>query len=854
MNYALVAVEKTAYSFDRLFAYRVPAELTVEAGVRVLVPFGPGKRPPRVGVVFRVCAELPEDADERKLKEISAVLDAAPLLLEDTLATAAYIRERCFCTWYEAVSCQMPVGLRQRVRRAFIAAPTDDAPNAPLESEALSPATKSLPAADLSADERQILDLLKRRGSFVREDSLQKALGISANSSELDSLLRRGLVIESAEATREIGEASARTARLINTENEPGKVKLTQKQQEVVELLQEFEALTVREICAWTGYTPAVVLALEKKGLLEVYDSALYRIPEAETVTVNAAPAALTAAQKQVCRALWNQYRGIEKPCRGEHCSSAATAAAPPHSPAAGTALLYGVTGSGKTQVYLAMAEAVLKTGRGVMLLVPEIALTPQLLAQVQARLGARCNADTALFHSALAAGERADAWRRVLDGKANIVVGTRSAVFAPLENIGLIVLDEEQEDSYKSGSAPRYDARAVAKFRAKRHGALLLLGSATPGVDSYGSVNNEHTALYTLPERYGNAVMPQVQIVDMAQDSAQPSLFSGELCRALTETLARGEQAVLLLNRRGYNTFAVCRKCRTVVTCPQCSISLTYHAAENRLLCHYCGYARPFSTVCENCHNPGVQYSGFGTQRVEEQLASLLPQARVVRMDADTVTQKGSHARILESFRNREFDILLGTQMVAKGLDFENVTLVGVLSVDSQLHDDDYRSLERTFSLLTQVVGRAGRGEKRGRAILQTLTPEETTLELAARQDYPAFFSTEIALRKALVYPPFCVLYVIGFACENRTAAESAARFALDFLSAHNDAGKMIILGPMPARIEKVGGKFRYRLILKTRSTPQVRALLSDLLITLGKSREYSGVSVSVGRNSSDN
>jgi len=830
--YAFVAVEKAAYSFDRLFAYAVPAGLTVRAGIRVLVPFGAGKRPPRVGVVFRVCGELPADTDERKLKEIAAVLDDTPLLSEDTLAVAAYLREHCFCSWYEAVRCQMPVGLTHRVRKAYIAAP-EDKDNAQC----------TMYNVQMTDDERQILDYLRKRKVYVREDLLFKNLGIAPDSTAPASLLRQGLVIESAEAVREIGEASEKTARIIPPEGEPGNVKLTAKQNEIMELLREFEAMTVKEICAWTGYTPAVVLALENKGLIELYDSAVYRLHQAQALTAPPAAAELTPAQKRVCRALWKQIRNQETGNRRQEGIVPDSSQLTPL-----TSLLYGVTGSGKTQVYMALAEAVLKYGRSVMIMVPEIALTPQLLAQVQARFGD----NVALFHSALSAGERADAWRRVASGQVSVVIGTRSAVFAPLQNIGLIVMDEEQEDSYKSGITPRYDAREVAKFRAKRHGALLLLASATPSVESYAAALEGKYSLHVLPERYGNAVLPEVRVIDMAVENygRQPQLFSKALRNALAETLDRGEQAVLLLNRRGYNTFAVCRKCRSVVTCPQCSISLTYHAAENRLLCHYCGYSRPFSSLCESCKNPGVQFYGFGTQRAEEQLAQLFPDARVARMDADATARKGSHARILEAFRRRQFDILLGTQMVAKGLDFENVTLVGVLSVDAQLRDDDYRSLERTFSLLTQVVGRAGRGEKRGRAILQTMTPEETTLSLAARQDYAAFFRREIATRRALVYPPYCSLYALCFACENRTRVESAARYALDFLRERGGAGKMIILGPMYARIMKAAGKFRYRLILKTQGTPQIRALLSELLAAFGGSREYADVIVSIGRN----
>ncbi|MDR0883032.1 MAG: primosomal protein N' [Oscillospiraceae bacterium] len=801
--FALVAVEKTAYGFDQLFAYRVPEGLAVGVGCSVLVPFGRGKAMPRVGVVFALRDALP--ADVTAAKDILERLDAEALLSEDTLATAHYLHEYCFCTWYEAVRCQLPVGLTHRVRRAYLALP---------EAEDFS----------LSAEARAILTLLRKRRVYVREDSICKALGLSPDHSAFSELRRAGLIVESADAARQVGNAAERTARLVPLDDQTGAQKLSVKQRDVLALLEEFGALSVRDLCAHTGTTPAVVRTLESRGLVELYDAAVYRMP-GDTPAQSAEAITLTTEQKKVARALWAQFQS-----------------------GGGNALLWGITGSGKTQVYLALADAVLKEGRGVMLLVPEIALTPWLLTLVQARYGARA----ALFHSALSAGERADAWRRVRAGEADVVVGTRSAIFAPLAKIGLIVLDEEQDDSYKSGQSPRYDAREIAKVRAKRHGALCLLGSATPAVESYAAALAGKMTLHTLPHRYGNAQLPTVEIVDM-QSEGYDTRLSGKLLDALGACLARGEQAVLLLNRRGYNTFATCRSCRTVLTCPQCSISLTYHAAENRLLCHYCGWGRAFSAVCTHCGNAGVQFSGFGTQRVEEQLATLLPQARVLRMDSDATAHKGSHAQILEAFRQREADILLGTQMVAKGLDFPDVTLVGVLSVDATLHDDDYRSLERSFSLLTQVVGRAGRGEKPGRAIFQTLTPEEPTLQLAAAQDYAAFFRTEIALRRGLVYPPYCALYVVGFASAHQTAAHAAAKYALDFLRAHESAGKMIVLGPMTARIEKAGGKFRYRLIVKTQPTPGIRALLSALLVALSQSREFTPVSVAIGRNPSE-
>ncbi|MCL2023907.1 MAG: primosomal protein N' [Oscillospiraceae bacterium] len=797
--YALVAVEKIAYSFDRLFVYNIPAAMNAQAGFRVLVPFGAGNQKPRVGVVFRICDELAENP--RKLKNIISLLDDAPLFGEETLAIAAYIRDQYFCTWYDALRCQMPVGLAHRVRREYIAAPDP-------------PETLYLGV------QREIVEYLRKRGGYVREDMLWKNLGFAPDQDTLQDLVDKGLVLESAAALREIGDASEKTARIIG---EVGSIKLTKKQREILELLEDFGSLTLHELCSYTGYTPAVTLALEKKGLIELYETTRYRLPKEDALQHEEGAVELTREQKRVCRSLWRQLNNHEEKR---------------------FALLHGVTGSGKTQVYLALAEAALKKGQSVLLLVPEIALTLSLLAQVKARFG-DC---AAILHSALSAGERADAWRRAWAGDVKLCIGTRSAVFTPLQNLGLIVMDEEQEESYKSGITPRYDAREIAKFRAKRHNALLLLGSATPSVESYAAAVKGHYSLQTLPQRYGNAVLPSVQIVDMGIYGNKPLLISEPLREAIGETLMRGEQIVLLLNRRGYNTFAVCRKCRTTLECPQCSISLTYHFAENRLMCHFCGYSRSFSRYCPACKNDGAEYYGFGTQRGEDVIAQLFPEARVLRMDADAAARKGSHGQILEAFRNREADILLGTQMVAKGLDFENVTLVGVLNVDSQLRDDDYRSLERTFALITQVVGRAGRGEKRGRAILQTVTPEERTITLAARQDYIAFFNTEIALRKLLVYPPFCTLFVVTFSCGKRVLAESAARFALDYLKEHAEM-KLIILGPMPERIMKAAGKYRYRLILKAQNTPQIRAVLSEFLASFGRNKEFLDVSVGVGR-----
>ena len=477
--------------------------------------------------------------------------------------------------------------------------------------------------------------------------------------------------------------------------------------------------------------------------------------------------------------------------------------------------------------------------------MVPEIGLTPQTLSLFCKRYGS----NVAVFHSALSVRERLEEWKRVKSGKAKIVIGTRSAVFAPLENVGLIIIDEEQEHTYKSEQSPRYSAIDVAKYRAAYNNSLLILASATPSVESYAAAQSGRYELCTLKNRYGNAVLPEVLTVDMRTEekAAGSHAISKTLYDSLKQNLENGRQSILLINRRGFHTFAACNSCAEVICCPNCSISMTYHSANNRLMCHYCGYSVPFSSKCPECGEDAVRYSGFGTQKIEDELAALFPEARIVRMDTDSTAGKNSHEKLLDSFSKGEYDIMIGTQMVAKGLNFPNVTLVGVVSVDQQLYNDDFRSLERTFSLLTQVVGRAGRGEYEGVAVIQTLTPENEVIRLAAKQDYDEFFKTEIRLRKAMVYPPYCDLCVVGFTGGNESVVKAAANNALklivDYTKSEFEGEKIITLGPMPARVAKISGKFRYRLIIKCRNSKRFRQMISKLLIEMGTDSRFSSV-----------
>lgn len=605
----------------------------------------------------------------------------------------------------------------------------------------------------------------------------------------------------------------------------------TKKQKAVVALLEESGSANVREICILAGVTESVIHTLEKKGAVSFFENVVYRNPAKNVQPQSKEMVSLTREQTAAVEKLNNKLdEGVFS-----------------------TALLFGVTGSGKTQVFLKTIDHVLAQGRNVIVLVPEISLTPQTMSIFYNRYGNQ----VAVFHSALSLGERSDEFKRVQSGEVHIVIGTRSAVFAPLDNIGLIVVDEEQEHTYKSENSPRYHARDVAKYRCAYHKALLLLASATPSVESYSAAVNGKYMLCELKNRYGNASLPQVVTVDMKaeQPKGTQNAVSETLYGKLNTCIENGHQAILLMNRRGYNTFVACNSCGHVVTCPNCSISLTYHSSENKLMCHYCGYTENLRTVCPGCGQEAVRYSGFGTQRIEEELARNLPKARILRMDADTTTERFSHEKKFSSFGAGEYDILLGTQMVAKGLDFPNVTLVGVLNADNALYNESYTAGERAFSLLTQVIGRSGRGKKEGSAVIQTITPEHPVIALAAKQDYPSFYDMEIQLRRLMTYPPYCDIFVIGFSCgKEALAAACASAFFQDLVKQNQkERHKLILLGPSPAKITKMNGKYRYRLIIKCRNTKEIRGFFKALLIKNSKKKEFKSVTTYVDYNPED-
>lgn len=807
---AEVAVEGLAYHFDAVYTYKIPLDLEAEAvvGCRVMIPFGNGNRK-KQGLILSV-KPVSEAENTVKLKSVISVLDKEPLFDSEMLSLIFRLKETTFCTLYEAAKTMLPAGIGLN----YVVSYTADS----ISDETLN---------KLDSDERRVYDYLKNACKYVKREKISADLGIESENRIFEKLVKAGVLLTNVDAKRKTGDLTVKNIRLALNEAETEAVlpTLTAKQRSVVSLLLDIGGASVKEVCYFTGVTPAVINAVVKKGYAELYDCEVYRKPRYEKNEKRASSPVLTQSQNKAFTELLDKYKSKK----------------------GAAALLFGVTGSGKTQVFLRLIEEVLKDGKDVIVMVPEIALTPQTLGIFYSHFGDK----VAVFHSALSAGERMDEWKRVKNGEAKIAIGTRSAVFAPFSNLGLIVIDEEQEHTYKSERSPRYHARDVARFRCAQNNALLLLSSATPSVESYKNALDGKYTFVKLTERYGKAVLPDVVTVDTTDTKGA---VSNELYAAIEECLEDKKQAILLMNRRGFNTFASCGSCKTVLTCPNCSISLTYHSANNRLMCHCCGHSEPFTDTCPQCHENAVRYSGFGTQRIEDELQSVFPSAKILRMDADTTMARYSYQDKLSAFAAGEYDILLGTQMVAKGLDFPLVTLVGVISIDHQLYNDDFRSSEKAFDLLTQVVGRSGRGDFKGRAFIQTVLPDNDIIELAAQQDYESFYKTEEIIRKNMVYPPFCDICTLTFVSEQYNQSVAGARFFFEMIKSavtreYSDV-KVNLLGPMQPRVSKISNKYRNIITVKCKNNRRFREMMSVLLKEYMKNTKYSTVSVALDIN----
>ena len=747
LQIAQAAVNDANIHFDRLYSYCVPPRLAggLWPGSMVLVPFGRGNKP-RMAVVLDV--QEVEDAPDN----LKTLLDAAPeeaRLTPDLMELVRFLKERTFCTWFEAVKAVIPYGAQYR------------------------------PAVE--------------NGRPVMQSRLTRS-----------------------------------TERLYTLTGElPAAPKPGPRQLAAVQALRQ-GPLTARQLDE-VGISKSTLDSLCKKGVLTACEQDK-EIDLFAAIPFDPRPITLSPEQQAV---FWELLPKLED--------------TQPHA-----ALLHGVTGSGKTMVFLKLIERTLELGRKALVLVPEISLTPQMIRRLKSTFGSRL----AVQHSALNNTERLLQWRRIQQGNADIVVGTRSAVFAPLQNIGLIIMDEEQEHTYQSESAPRYDAHDIAKKRAAMENSLLLFASATPLTETYHAAQSGRLQLVRLQHRYGGKPLPQVDFVDMRAELAagNPREVSGRLAQELQKNLDHGEQSILLLNRRGYRTVAMCTACGHVLKCPHCSVPLVYHKPQQALMCHHCGHTvQPAPALCPDCGGK-LAYSGFGTQRVEEELSRLLPAARILRMDQDSTTKKNAHETMLAQFARHDYDILLGTQMVAKGLDFEKVSLVGVLGIDSLLFGQGFRAYESVFSLVTQVIGRGGRADIPGRALIQTTVPDHPVLQLAAAQDYEAFYREEITFRKFGLYPPFCAFCVVGFVGDKEQEVLTAAvRFGqlLGETAAQNPQMPLRILGPAPMNIVMLNSKYRYKLTLKCRNDAQFRAVMRQTLDAYDKEKLPAKASVILDFNS---
>ncbi len=808
-----IAVSAANFAIDKPYSYWIPQDMALAPGQRVMVPFGRANRRTE-GIVLTV-----EPGSEDKLKPVESCLDDGPILTETQLRLAAFLRERYFCTFFDAIRVMLPAGLWFRTRLTVSLTEDRSWKDKTIRKEG---------AAEL-------LELLENLGGTAQEEALRNLISDEDSLREVLSYLRQKKWITcQTDFLRKTQDKSEKIATLAQSPEETmvyaaSRPKSAAMQRQVLELLCSVGSAAVKDVCYFTGASTATVNRLEKLGYLTLSQRPVLRCREIRPAKLSG-PLVLNEEQQACFEGLASQMAQKEP----------------------GVALLYGVTGSGKTSVYIRLIQTCLEKGKSAMLLVPEIALTPQLLGILAAYFGTQ----VAVLHSSLSAAERYDQWKRVKSGDARVVVGTRSAVFAPCTP-GLLILDEEQEHSYKSESAPRYDAKKVAIWRGAKEKALVVLGSATPSIESMYRAKTGLYRLYTLHQRYNGRPLPEVEIVDMREELklGNDTSLSIPLRQRILETRQAGKQTILLLNRRGNSRALVCVDCRQTPECPRCSVHLTYHSANSRLMCHYCGFSMAAPARCPACGGP-LKAIGTGTQKVQQELAALFPDMETSRMDADTVSAVNTHEKILEHFQKENVPVLLGTQMVAKGLNLPNVTLVGVLDGDLSLYSGGFRAGETTFNMLTQVVGRAGRGDSAGRAVIQTLQPEHQVIGLAAKQDYDGFYDLEIRLRQAQAAPPFGDFALVTFSGQEEGQVLRGAAVFRDSLNAwlcQVPEEKCSVLGPAPCVVPKVNYNYRYQLTLRCHMTRPLRQLLAALLRKFSQDKANRGVNAYIDVNGYD-
>ncbi|MBF2480308.1 primosomal protein N' [Listeria seeligeri] len=781
INIAKVIVDVPAMQVDRPFDYFIPEDLEelIRPGMRVSVPFGNRK-------IQGFVTELGETEENPKLKGIDGVMDLAPVLNEELMELGDWLAEDTLSFRVSAYQAMLPAALRAKYEKYFLRLDEENT-----ELEQLFEGYETL---DWKVAEAR--NLLKSLGKWVREGSVEVVYQVKNKTTN-----KKIRMINCLKSPHELMEL---------IENMPKNAKA---QTRVLAFFQVFEGteISVAELKKQAETSEATIKKLAEQGIISIQEKIVSRDPYKHHHFEKSEALTLLPDQRTACEKIIEAKKQE-------------------------TFLIHGVTGSGKTEIYLQTIEAKLKEGKEAIVLVPEISLTPQMVERFKSRFGS----EVAVLHSALSSGEKYDEWRKIERKEARVVVGARSAVFAPFENLGIIIIDEEHEASYKQEDNPRYHARDVAIWRAMKYQCPVVLGSATPSLESFARAKKGVYTLIELPSRVNDRAMPEVNVVDMREELRKENRteFSTELLEKIKDRIAKKEQTVLMLNRRGYSSFVMCRDCGYVVECPNCDISQTYHQASNKMKCHYCGHEEAVPKKCPSCEGEHIRYFGTGTQKVEESLTKLIPEARVIRMDVDTTRTKGAHEKLLRSFRNHEADILLGTQMIAKGLDFPDITLVGVLNADTMLHLPDFRASERTFQLLTQVSGRAGRHERTGEVVVQSYNPEHYSIEFAKKHDFIGFYHHEMQLRKMGAYPPFYYLTMINVSDENEMKAIRTIQEMVNFLR-----GKLgpeaVILGPVPSTIARIKNKYRYQCIIKYKIEPNLKQELKTLITHYQKDQQ---------------
>lgn len=799
MNIASVIVDVPAKQTDKTFDYLIPEiwKDVIQPGMRVTVPFGPRK-------IQGFVTQIKSSSDFNQLKEITEPMDLNPVLTKELLSLGDWLTEHALCYKISAYQAMLPAALKAKYQKKLRLTDGTDISDLPQDLQTL------------FADRELILweEIVKK--GLVSKFQKEAAKGTVEVIYEVKEKVKKKRV-------KHIFPLLSREQLEIEKEKLPPKAS---KQKEAIDyFIKNSEPIELRRLTDEFGFSSGAVKGLIAKKILGEKLVEVYRNPFENRRFVKTEPLKLTEDQ---AKAIGPILSSIEN---NEH----------------EVFLLYGVTGSGKTEIYLQSIQNVIEKGKEAIVLVPEISLTPQMVTRFKGRFGDQ----VAVLHSGLSQGEKYDEWRKIQRKEVKVAVGARSAIFAPFENIGIIIIDEEHETSYKQEETPRYHARDVAIQRAKYHGCPVVLGSATPSLESFARAKKSVYHLLTLSNRMNNQALPAVEIVDMREElrSGNRSMFSRVLMEKLKDRLEKNEQTVLLLNKRGYSSFVMCRSCGYVLNCPHCDISLTYHRFNEQMKCHYCGYEQHVPALCPECQSDHIRYFGTGTQKVEEELAKILPEARVIRMDVDTTSRKGAHERLLNDFQEGKADILLGTQMIAKGLDFPNITLVGVLSADTMLHLPDFRSSEKTFQLLTQVSGRAGRHELEGEVVIQTYSPEHYSVELAGDQDYDRFYQKEMMIRKIHKYPPFYYISLVTVSHEQLMKVVSVTEKISTFLRSRL-SNEAIVLGPVASPVPRINDRYRYQCLIKYKREPELGKALKAVLDRYQQEIASDGLQISIDLN----